>query len=82
MDNQFKLELEARQYKDEYIEFIDITITQNGIRDSMVRHIMEFKDKALLNLVSQEKLEDLYRLVVGELERREQRRNYESTLYK
>lgn len=70
MDNQFKLELEARQYKDEYREFIDITTTRNGIRDNMVRHIMEFTDKAILNLMSQEKLEDLYRIVVGELERR------------
>lgn len=70
MNNQFKLELEAKQFKDEYIEFIDIITTRDGIRDSMVRHIMEFQDKAILNLVSQEKLEDLYRLVVGELERR------------
>lgn len=71
MDNQFKLELEARQYKDEYREFIDITTTQNGIRHNMVRHIMDFTDKAILNLMSQEKLEDLYRLVVDELGRRE-----------
>lgn len=70
MDNQFKVGLEAKHYKDEYTEFIDITTTRNGIRDNVVRHIMEFTDKAILNLMSQEKLEDLYRLVVGELERR------------